>query len=75
MEIGQKMSELKFKLIDEKTGEELELPFKRRTWDGKEIWVHKWQASRFIGNPGYCFDQLGYAMLPSVVGAKIVEVV
>lgn len=74
MEIGQKMSELKFKLVDEKTGEELVLPVDRVIWDGSRVRATSWKPSRFIGNVGYVYDANGYAMAPSVIGAKIVEV-
>jgi len=74
MEIGQKMSELKFKLVDEKTGEELVLPVDRIIWDGSRVRATGWKPSRFIGNPGYVYDANGYPLVPSVIGAKIVEV-
>lgn len=74
MQVGQKMSELKFKLVDEKTGEELALPALRTDWTGARAWIDSWKPSRFIGNAGYVFDRNGYGFTPSTYGAKIVEV-
>jgi hypothetical protein len=73
MEIGQKMSELKFKLVDAATGEELVLPKAFTTLTG-QIVVRDWKPSRFIGNPGYIYTTLNETLVPSVIGAQIVEV-
>ena len=74
MEIGQKMSELKFKLVDEKTGEELVLPVDRIIWDGSRVRATGWKPSRFIGNPGYVITEAGEVFTPDTLGLKIVEV-
>lgn len=74
MEVGQKMSELKFKLVDEKTGKELELPAIRACWDNTQHWLQSWKPSRFIDNPGYVYNRNGEAFTPGTFGLKIVEV-
>lgn len=74
MQAGQKMSELKFKLVDEATGEDLQLPVDRVIWDGSRVRATSWKPSRFIGNEGYVYDANGWPLAPSVIGAKIVEI-
>lgn len=74
MQAGQKMSELKFKLVDEKTGEELQLPALRTAWDGSQHWLESYKPSRFIGNPGYVYTRKNEVFTPDTLGAKIVEI-
>lgn len=74
MEAGQKMSELKFKLVDEKTGEEFLLPAIRNVWDNTPHLLQSWKPSRFIDNPGYVYNRNGEAFTPGTFGLKIVEV-
>lgn len=74
MQVGQVMSELKFKLVDEKTGEEVLLPALRDCWDGTQHHLMSWKPSRFIDNPGYVYDRRGEAFTPGTFGLKIVEV-
>lgn len=62
-----------FKLIDEKTGEEIALPARRTCWDGAEVIVRDFKASRFIDNPGYLYTTFNETFVPSVCGLKIVE--
>ena len=61
------------KLIDTATGEVINLPAKRKCWDGAEIIVANFKPSRFQGNEGYIITDLNEAFVPSVIGAKIIE--
>lgn len=74
MEAGQKMSELKFKLVDAATGEELVLPALRNVWDGTQHLITNWKPSRFIDNPGYVVTRVGQDFTPGTFGLKIIEV-
>jgi hypothetical protein len=74
MQVGQKMSELKFKLVDAETGAELELPALRNVWDGTQHLITDWKPSRFIDNPGRVFNRIGQPFTPGTFGLKIIEV-
>ena len=74
MHVGQKMSELTFQLVDEKTGEPVTLPALRDCWDGTQHWLQSWKPSRFIDNPGYVTTRFGETFTPGTFGLKIVEV-
>lgn len=75
MQAGQKMSELKFKLVDEKTGEEVELPALRCCWDSTQHLLQSWKPSRFTDNPGYVYNRNGEGFTPGTFGLKIVEII
>jgi hypothetical protein len=53
--------------VDDKTGEELSLPFTRKDWKGEAVTVCRF-TSRFI------VTELNEPFLPSVVGARIEKV-
>lgn len=63
-----------FKLVDEKTGEELELPVDRKAWDGSLHTIVEFKVSRFIDNPGYVLTKFNEIYTPDTLGAKIVAV-
>ena len=75
MEEGEKssMNEVEGKLVDEKTGEEVTLPYETLDFRGDPMTVISFRAPHKPSSTGRIYTKGGGEYFPSVAGLKIID--
>ena len=74
MKVGQEIIRANFKLVDEKTGAEIQLPAMRASWSGSEHLLEEFKPSKYVGSEGLVRTSLNEGFVASVFGLRVVEI-